>query len=150
MAISVTELIAELRGFDGRREVVKAIGRGVRAGVPAVRTAIRQRALDTLPHGGGLGAWVAKTRITVVVKLSGRAGGIKLKGGRNSLGSRSDINAIDRGRVRAPAWGRRFKGQWHTQSVAPGFFTEPAAAAKDWHDGVEQAVDAALETLRRG
>jgi len=150
VAVSVDQLVRELRSFDGRREIVKAIGKGVRAGVPAVRKAIRQRAVDTLPHSGGLGRWVARSSITAQVKLQARSGSIKLKGGRNSAGARSDIKSIDAGRVRAPSWGRRTAASWHTQSVPAGFFTEPAASAKDWHDDVDQAVDVALDQLRRG
>lgn len=150
MAISVDQLVRELRGFDGRREIVKAIGKGVRAGVPAVRKAIRQRALDTLPSRNGVGTWVAKSRITPSIKFTSRAGSIKLKGTRNSIGAKSDLKRIDAGRVRAPSWGHRTKASWHTQTVKPGFFTETAAAAKDWHDDVDRAVDEALDTLRRG
>lgn len=150
MAVSVDELVRELRAFDGRREIVKAIGKGVRAGVPTVRKAIRARAVDTLPSRGGLGKWVSRISITAQVKLQARSGAIKLKGGRNSLGARSDIKRIDAGRVRAPSWGHRTKNSWHSQSVRPGFFTEPAAAAKDWADDVDKAVDAALEQIRRG
>lgn len=150
MSVSVDQLLRELRGFDGRREIVKAIGRGVRKGAPAVRKAIRSRAVDTLPHRGGLGRWVAKASITVQVKLQSRKGTIKLKGGRNSAGARSDIRAIDAGRVRAPSWGKRTSASWHTQSVTPGFFTETAGAAQDWRAGVDAAVDAALDQIRKG
>lgn len=150
MAISVDELVRELRSFDARREIVKAIGKGVRAGVPPVRKAIRSRALDTLPRAHGLGAWVSKISITAQVKLQARSGTIKLKGGRNSLGQRSDIKRIDAGRVRAPSWGHRTAASWHNQAVKPGFFTETAAAAKDWHDDVDQAVDEALNQIRGG
>lgn len=148
MAISVDQLVRELRGFDGRREIVKAIGRGVRAGLPPVRRAIRARALSSLPSRNGLAAWVAKSSITARIKLGSRSGTIKLVGGRNSAGGRSDIKAIDAGRVRAPSWGRRGVGSWHSQTVRPGFFTETAASAKDWHDDVERAVDDATRSLR--
>lgn len=150
MAISVDHLVRELRAFDGRREIVKAIGKGVRRGLPAVRRAIRARAVEVLPHRGGLGRWVAKGSITATVKLRARSGTIKLKGGRNSAGARSDIKAIDAGRVRAPSWGRRYGNSWHNQAVTPGFFTETAASAKDWHDDVDRAVDDALDQIRRG
>lgn len=150
MAISVDQLVAELRGFDGRREVVKAIGRGIRKGAPAVRKAIRASAIEQLPSGGGLGKWVAAARVTVQIRLSGRKAGVRLKGGRNSAGQRSDIKAIDNGRVRAPSWGRRGKGAWHVQTVPAGFFTRTAAEATEWHAEVESAVDDALNQIRRG
>lgn len=150
MAISVEQLVRELRGFDQRREIVKALSKAVRAGAPKVRKKIRAAAMETLPKEGGLNAWVAASKITIRVKLSGRSAGITLRGGRNSKGGRSDLNAIDRGRVRAPTWGHRQKGAWHTVIVTPGFFTQTAAEATEWHDEVDKAVDAALEQLRRG
>lgn len=150
MAIGVDQLVRELRGFDRRREIVKAISKGVRKPLPAVRKAIKARAIATLPSSGGLGLWVSKTRVTAQVKLSGRRAGIKLKGGRNSQGQRSDIAAIDRGRVRAPSWGRRTAASWHTQTVRPGFFTETAAEATQWTGAVAGEVDRALDQLRRG
>jgi hypothetical protein len=150
VAISVDQLVRELRGFDGRREIVKAISRGVRKPLPAVRKAIRARAIAILPSSGGLGTWVSKTRVTAQVKLSGRRAGIKLKGGRNSQGQRSDIAAIDRGRVRAPSWGHRTAASWHTQTVTPGFFTDTAKGSQQWHAEVEREVDQALDQLRRG
>lgn len=150
MATSFDQLVRELRAFDNRREIVKAMSKGIRAGVPPVRKAIRAAALATLPAAGGLSRWVATTRINLQVKASGRRAGIKLIGGRNSLRGRSDIAAIDRGRVRAPSWGRRTPGSWHTQQVRPGFFTRTAADAHDWRDQVDREVDQALDTLRRG
>lgn len=150
MATSFEELVRELRGFDRRREIVKAIGKGVRAGAPKVRQKIRGRALETLPQGGGLNEWVAASSITIRIKLSGRSAGITLRGGRNSQGGRSDLRAIDRGRVRAPTWGHRSKASWHTVTVQPGFFTRTAAEATEWHAEVDQAVDDALDQLRRG
>jgi hypothetical protein len=151
VAISVDQLVRELRGFDRRGEVIKSMKVGIRKPVPAVRKAIKARAKSTLPRRGGLGAWVAASRVNVEVKLTGRKRvGIRLKGGRNSKGGRSDIAAIDRGRVRAPSWGHRTAASWHSQTVPAGFFTTPAGEATQWRDAVETEVDRAFDTLRRG
>lgn len=150
MATSFEQLIRELKTFDQRRAVTKAMSKGVRATVPAVRVKIRQAALELLPRSGGLGKWVASARINLKIKTSGRRAGITLTGGRNSEGGRSDIRAIDRGRVRAPSWGRRTKGSWHSQTVPDGYFTATAAAEDGWRRNVDQEVDRALDTLRRG
>jgi hypothetical protein len=150
MSSSLDALIRDLRTFEDRKEVVKQLRTEIRKPVPAVRKAIKARALDILPKAGGLGAWVSKTRMTVQIKLSGRSAGVRLKGGRNSSGGRSDIRAIDRGRVRAPSWGHRGKGAWHTQEVKAGFFTEPTTETKPWRDACVRAVDQALEVIRRG
>jgi hypothetical protein len=150
MATSFDELVRELKGFNQRREVIKAASKGMRAAVKPARKAIKRAAKDTLPKGGKLNLWVSRISILAQVRLSGRRAGVKLKGGRNSTGGRSDINAIDRGRVRAPSWGRRTKGSWHTVTVTPGFFTKTAAELPDWREQIDAEVDKALDQIRRG
>lgn len=147
---SLDDLIRDLRRFEGRKELVKELRKKIRKPIPDVRKSIRRRALDTLPERGGLNVWVSKIRITAVIKLAGRAAGVKLKGGRNSEGGRSDVNRIDAGRVRAPSWGRKGAGQWHTQTVTAGFFTEPATEAVAWRNACVEAIDEAAEVIRRG
>lgn len=148
MGVSVEELIAELRVFDGRRQIVKAMRRGLeKAAKTDVKPAIVAHALAILPKSGGLAAYVAAARIAVTVRYGGRSAGVGLRGRRGSKGGRSDLDRIDRGSVRAPAWGRR--SQWHTETVAPGWFTTPAAESTAFTDRVDQEVDRVLEELRR-
>lgn len=140
---------AELKMFDARREVVKAMRKGMRQPVPAIRRAIRARALSTMPVRGGLNRWVAAARVNASIKIGSRRVQMALKGGRNSAGGRSDMAAIDRGRVRAPSWGRRAPGSWHTVAVPPGYFRTPAADAADpVAAAIDRAVDGALDQLR--
>lgn len=150
MATSFDELVRELRGFRLRKEITNACARGIRAATKPARQAIKKAAKDNLPKRGGLNVWVSRISVLAQVRLSGNRAGVKLKGGRNSLGARSDIRAIDRGRVRAPSWGHRTKASWHTVTVTPGFFTQTAADLPDWRGGVDQEVDQALEKIRRG
>jgi hypothetical protein len=150
MAVSFDQLVAELKSFDRRREIVKAMSQGIRKAAPSVRSKIKRVAMESLPAAGGLNAWVAKIRISTKVRTSGRRAGVVLTGGRNSDGGRSDINAIDRGRVRAPTFGHRSKNSWHTVTVQPGFFTRTAAEATEWRSQVDAEVDKALDELRRG
>jgi len=147
---SIEALVRDLRGFRARQEVIVQLRKRIREPIPAVRRDIKAEALATMPHSGGLNRWVAATRITATIKINSRAARVTLKGGRGSLRKRSDIRAIDRGRVRAPSWGHRGPGAWHTQGVAPGFFTRPAADATEWRKAIDRAVDAALDTIRRG
>lgn len=147
MANSLDDLIRDLRKYEDRKVVVRELRQAIRKPVPVVRRRIKRVALDTLPHRGGLGLWVSKTRITAVIKLAGRSAGVSLKGGRNSTGARSDIKRIDKGRVRAPSWGRRAQGSWHTQEVAEGFFTKTAAEASEWRQAAVDAVNAANKTI---
>lgn len=141
---------AELKLFEDRKAVVKALRVAIRKPVPQIRAAIKSAASTKLPKRGGLNRWVASTKVTASVIQKSRTVGLKLTGGRNSAGGRSDINAIDRGRVRAPAWGRKGPGQWHTQTVTAGFFTDTAADhADDVQQATTAAVDQAFDTLRR-
>jgi hypothetical protein len=150
MSESLERLVRDLKGFEDRKVVLAALRKNIRRPVPAVRKAIRARALDTLPSRGGLNAWAASVRITVAIRTAGRAAGVRLKGGRNSAGGRSDIKALDRGRVRHPSWGRRGAGQWHNQTVPAGFITKPVTESTEWRQACIDAVDEAVAVIGRG
>lgn len=141
----INTLVRSLRGLDA--EVIKELRAELRKPVPVVRNRIKMTARTTLPRSGGLGDWVAGTKITAAVTLAGRAAGIRLRGGRRSTRAQSDIRAIDRGRVRHPSWGRRGRGQWHTQMVTPGFFTRTAAESPEWDTAIRAAVDRATGSV---
>lgn len=147
---SIDDLVRDLRQFEQRKEVSKALRRRIREPIPGVRKAIRRRALETLPKRGGLNAWVAQTRVSARVSLAGSGAGVKLKGSRKSTKGKADLTRLDAGRVRAPSWGRRGPGNWHAQQVSPGFFTKPAAEVDQWRDACLRAVDDALGVIRRG
>lgn len=148
MTTSLAEFARELRAFDGRREVTRSLRARIRRPVPQIRRMIRARAVATLPDRHGLNDWVARTRVTVQVRFSGRSTGVRLVGARRSDRANSDVRAIDRGRVRAPSWGRRNAGAWHVQTVTPGFFTLPATDVQVWRTQILAAVDDALKTIR--
>lgn len=140
-------LVRSLRGFARNDILIREVRAELRAPVPIVRTRIKATARATLPHSGGLGGWVAGTRITAKVMLGGKSVTIRLRGGRNSKHGRSDIRAIDRGRLRHPSWGRRGRGQWFTQAVTPGFFTKTAAEAPEWDAAIDRAMARAVAQL---
>ena len=151
MAVSIDEFARELRTFRDRQVVLKSLRVAIRKPFPSVRSRIKANALATLPRRGGLNAWVAAIKVTLSIKASSpRSAGVVVKGGRNSAGGRSDIKAIDRGRVRAPSWGRRGPGQWHTVTVKSGFFTDPVTEATEWREEIDKAVDDAFNSIRRG
>jgi hypothetical protein len=146
MATDIDAFVRELRGFRERKVVLKEMRAAIRRPFPIVKQRIKDWALTTLPKRGGLNAWAAATKVTLSVKTSGRSAGVIVKGRRGT----HDINAIDRGRVRHPSWGRRGAGQWHTQTVPAGFFTRPVTEATEWHDEIDKAVDVATAQIRRG
>ncbi|MEV4350968.1 hypothetical protein AB0J83_41455 [Actinoplanes sp. NPDC049596] len=140
-ARSIGQLIAEQRVLDELRTEL-------RKPVPVVRKAIRSRALDTLPKGGGLNKWAAAIQIKAKQEVIGKVVRVKLTGGRNSNGGRSDIKRMDKGNVRHPAWGRRGKGQWSLIVVEPGFFTKPVTETDEWSAAADRALDRALDRIR--
>lgn len=150
VATDIDQFLRELRAFTDRKIVVKELRSGIRKPFPAVRAKIRAKAQAILPSGGGLGTWVARARIGLSVKVTGTRVRVTVRGGRNSAGGRSDLKAIDRGRVRHPAWGRRGKGDWHTQPVQEGFFTDTVAEAGEWRAAAVESFDRALDHIRRG
>lgn len=150
MATDIDQFVRELHSFRERKVILKELRSGIRKPFPKVRAAIKQRALATLPKRGGLNVWVSKIRVSLAVKTGANKVTVTVKGGRNSSGGRSDMKAMDRGRVRHPSWGRRGIGQWHNQAVPAGFFTKPVEEANEWRDEAVASVDRATEELRRG
>ena len=151
-AESLNALARDLRGVADRKEILKQLRKELREPLPRVRQGIRDAARRMLPGRNGLGAWVAKARIPASVRVStSNRAGITLKGGRNSQGARSDLNAIDRGRVRAPSWGRRGPGAWHNQTVTAGFMSDTVADdyAAEWQKAALDAVDKVVISLGR-
>lgn len=151
-AEALNALARDLRGVADRKEILKELKRELKEPLPRVRQGIRDAARRVLPSRNGLGAWVAKARITASVRVSSSTrAGITLKGARNSTGARSDLNAIDRGRVRAPSWGRRSKGAWHNQTVPAGFMSDTVADdfASEWQKATLSAVDKVVSELGR-
>lgn len=149
---ALTALIADLKGFEGRKAIIRELRAGLRAPIPAAREKIRAAAVGMLPAGGGLGSWVAAARVGYRARLSSaRSAGLTLYAGRNSSRKRSDIKAIDAGEVRHPSWGHRGPSAWHAQTVAEGFFTRTVEGMADqWRAATISAVDRATEELRRG
>lgn len=147
---TLDDLIRDLRKFEGRKEVMQQLRKEIRQPIPSVRAAVKRRALDTLPRGGGLNVWASKTKVTAQIKLAGRSAGVRLKGSRKSTKDKSDLRRLDAGKVRHPSWGRRGADQWHTQSVPDGFFTKPSSEVDQWREACVRAVDNAAGVIRRG
>lgn len=141
---------AQLAAFEDKREVLKAMRRAIRPPAKDIIQAIKRRAVEILPHAGGLGAWVAELKVGTSISINGRRVRLRLRGSRNSLRDVSDLDAIDRGRVRAPSWGRRNPPAWHLEAVPSGFFTDTARDNADLvQHAIADSVDNAFDQLRR-
>jgi hypothetical protein len=146
--VSAQQFARELRSFDDRRKIVQAMRRGLTVSAKPLTARIKASARDKLPNRGGLGAWVAASKIGVRIGYAGRSAGIRLRGGRKSLRDKSDLQRIDAGAVRHPSWGRRGQGSWHVQSVRAGWWTEPLSDDRQFVDAVDAEVDRVLNEIR--
>ncbi len=151
MAVDFETFRRELRAFDGRREVLRALRADLRTPLPAARAVLRSWAVGNLPSSGGLGVWVGfNTKVTAVVSTGGRSALIRIKGSRKVGKDKADLVKLDAGAVRHPSWGRTGAGQWHTQAVAPGFFSDTVGDREQWRAVAESAADRAFDLIRRG
>lgn len=148
--MSFDEFARELKAFSGSNAIINEVRRDLRKPLPALRREIRSSAKSTLPSQNGFGAWVARATLTVRLRTIGRSAGIKLKLSRKNESSKADLKALDdSGRVRHPLWGNRKR--WFGQGVKAGFFTRPwEASADEWYKTADEAVDRALDKIRRG
>lgn len=97
-----------------RRQLLRSIRGSARKAIPD----IRQSALETLPKRGGLAARIADQAYGVQTRLGGSSASVRLAGK-----GMKELRDIDAGRLRHPVYGDR--GRWVTQSVTPGFFSNP-------------------------
>jgi hypothetical protein len=131
-------LLKESGDKELKREFAKAVQRATRP----IKDEIKQSAIDTLPHSGGLNAWVSQIGIKTRQSYSGKFPGVTITGtldnksvvrrtssgrrkGRKSgtFGARADLRAINRGRVMHPVFGHGpLVGP---QMVTAGFWDKP-------------------------
>lgn len=149
MSITLGTLIVRLGRFNAGA-VTRAVREEIDKPLPAVRASIKASALGRLPRRGGLAAWAAAAHVTAQVRTLGDRVTAHLKVHRTSLHRPSDLRALDRGRVRHPAWGRRRSGDWSVQMVRPKTYTEPITESREWAAAAARAADRAAEVIRHG
>ena len=156
---------------DLRKELFKAVSAATRP----VKQEIPESARRTLPHKGGLNEWVASAKVTTRQAYSGRNPGITIKAEKSktvrvstlgrgvqgplrpgqkktttqrrkgTFGAKSDLPAIDRGRVMHPVFGRGpLVGP---QMVRKGFFTDVMRGVVARR--AQKEIVAALERLKK-
>ncbi len=138
--------------YDGYRELYQAFRgadkviqrsfrkRLVEAGKPLAEAVIAE-APDVLPSRGGLAAWLRTARPTLA--LTQTRLGIKIGGPSGSrTGKKSDIGAINRGRLRHPVYARPGRrAGWANQRVKPDAYTDA------WMDRADDAAEAVASVL---
>lgn len=143
-AADIARMAARVRELGDGRTIPNQMAKEIRQAVPPIRKAVKANALAYLPSGGGLNVWVAKAGVRASIRRGPRSAGVSLVSGRNSQKKRSDIRAIDRGRVRAPTYGNR--KSWHLQTVKAGFFTDAVTGEgfEEFRAATIRAIDKAV------
>jgi hypothetical protein len=125
-----------LRGADKhfRRELFRGLNRAAKPLGKAVQESIP----DYMPNRGGYAATLQRSHSTrTQIKTGGRDPAVRLIS-RTKGGVKRRVKALEAGKLAHPVFGNR--KVWRTQSVKPGFFTEPIEAGAD--DVREEMVDA--------
>lgn len=149
MSITLATLERRLIRFNAG-EVTRQVQREIDAPLPIIRARVVASALAKLPHRGGLAAWAAAAHLTSSVRVAGDVVTMELRIHRTSLYRASDLRALDRGRVRHPAWGRRGGRDWSIQLVTPKVYSEPITKSPEWRRAAARAAQRASEVISRG
>jgi len=105
--------------LTGDKELRKDMLRGLRAAAKPMVASIKEEAVADLPHTGGLGEWVAKSRISPRTRTTGKSAGVRITGAKSG----HDLEAINRGQLRHPVFGHN---RWVSQTVSSGWWERGA------------------------
>jgi hypothetical protein len=148
--VSISLATLALRLARTSPAILRAAQREIDDPLPIIRTRVKASALSKLPKRGGLAAWAAAAHLTAQVHTAGQTVTAALKVHRTSLYKASDLRALDRGRVRHPAWGRRSPGAWSVQIVPAKVYSEPIADSPEWRRAAVRAAEAGAAVIRHG
>lgn len=121
----------------GDKDLQRELYRGLNRVTTDLKKDAKEEAGKRLPRRGGLAAKVAKSRLSTH-RQGGRNPGLVIR-----AKGMPQLPQIDKGVVRHPVYGR---GQWVTQQVQGGWFTEPMIEGRD---EIVDALDTLLEDLAK-
>lgn len=127
----------------GERGLKRELDKAIREAVAPLKDAVRQSALQRLPHKGGLNQRVADQVVPRPRKVNSSKGvGLRVVA-TGKQGMRS-LAALDAGRIRHPVYGNTDK--WVSQRVAPRFWSQPM---EEIAPKAAEDVQAALDRVAR-
>jgi hypothetical protein len=138
-AEKLTELGRAMKTADKamQREVRAALREAVKPAIAAARLRARQ----TLPHSGGLGQYIGRSRINTQIKMGSQVASLRVT-------SKSHNPRIDRGVVRHPVFGHR--DRWSEQRVPEGWFSQPMTQlGPELRRELLQSMDRLAEQMRK-
>jgi hypothetical protein len=149
----LTQLGRDLKAA-GEKDLRRELLRSGRAMGKPIKAELAASALEKLPHRGGLAALIAKAKVRVATRLSGRNVGVSFVG----RWTGHDLPSIDRGRLRHPIRQRSAEKAggrpkiWVSQTIPAGYWTKvfDGPGADIARDEFLKAVDAVAAKLRAG
>lgn len=137
-AAQLAALAAALKAA-GNKGLQRELSKGINSALKPLKAAVAQSALAKLPSSGGLAARAAG----IPVRTRRNANGVRVVA--SGRGGMKNVKALDAGSVRHPVFGRN---AWVSQSVTPGFWTEPTEAlAPEVRAELMKAIDAVAKQI---
>jgi hypothetical protein len=139
------------------RELKRELPRAMKQVALPMAREVKTTGAGRLPKRGGLAAYIASARITIKTRTTGRQAGVRIEGGKTKTGGKVDLPHIDAGALRHPVRQRSVekaagrKPLWVSQSVEPGFWSEPTEhAAPHLREQVLAVIDTLLAKIKAG
>lgn len=112
----------------GDKGLRKELYRGLQRATKPIRADVQRSLATRLPERGGLARKMSRARVTSKIRTANRNTRLTIQVS-SPRGEDFDVQAMDRGRLRHPVFGRR--GKWVTQQIPPGAVSEPLEAGAD-------------------
>lgn len=145
-AAELHRVAAEIRR-EGRKDLAKEMSKALSNAVEPVRKSIRASADQTMPRAGGYGAVFDKSlRFRMARRNRANEASLDLATYADGTSERRDIDALEKGNLRHPVFGRSRAGKrkgervanpWAVTSIRSGF----------WKRGTDGAMDEAQKQL---
>jgi len=145
----IAAVASALRHLGTDRTIVNEMASEIRKASKPMAKAITDSALEHLPKRGGLNQWVAEAKVRTSIRRGTRTAGIRFVVSHTSLRGKTDMAAINRGKLRHPVYGNRRK--WVLQAVEPGFGDKALEGpiADEFRAAAGRAIDKAVERVVR-
>jgi hypothetical protein len=122
----------------GDKDMRRELYRGLQRATKPLKVAAKESAGQVLPTRGGLADRVQRARYNTKSR-AGNNPSVRIEA-KDAKGRAVDLEALDRGTVRHPTYGRK---PWVNQRVTPGWFTQPMQdGATEVRVEIVRAIDA--------
>lgn len=129
----------------GKPELEREYRKGILAAVRPAGALVKASTPSYLPNSGGYSGVIAAA---LNIRTAQEGSGVTI----TARAGRRQIDKLEGGSMRAPSYPRRGRAKhWHSQTVRPGFFTEPVSKLRPQiTDGIVDAMQRAADKIVEG